>query len=254
MTRNYIINGIIIFYVEDHRLVKKDDESVDILLNIPASRCLVLLIEREGKIITQKEFFAEVWESHGTYVTQNTFYQNISLLRKCLKTAGLVDDPIKTVPKRGMTLADNIAITLFEVESEGTKKSNITPTQSSPDSARKVSVTHNLLSIHWIYLPLVLLFFISSVYIFNEVKGNVDFFSTYRLYTDVGGCKIMIPNNSKITDIYYDFIKKNIPSCPPNSVFYLSMDREFPRVSVIECDKYIHEEAATCQSSYFIKD
>jgi DNA-binding winged helix-turn-helix (wHTH) protein len=61
-----------------------------IILNSPASRCLLLLIERIGSIVTQQEFLDIVWTKCGMQVSTNTFYQNISILRKGLKKRALM--------------------------------------------------------------------------------------------------------------------------------------------------------------------
>lgn len=52
------------------------------MLNSPAGRCLLLLIDRAGSIVTQQEFLDIVWQSRGMLVSSNTYYQNISILRK----------------------------------------------------------------------------------------------------------------------------------------------------------------------------
>jgi DNA-binding winged helix-turn-helix (wHTH) protein len=68
-------------------LAGKDHEAIS--LNAPTARCLQLLLQNCGKVF-RDEFLAAVWETRGVVVSQNTFYQNISLLRKSLLKAGLL--------------------------------------------------------------------------------------------------------------------------------------------------------------------
>lgn len=252
MTIKYLINDSVVFYPDEHRLVNKQDIKVDLLLNIPASRCLALLIERKGCVITQKEFFEQVWESQGTYVTQNTFYQNISLLRKGLKAAGLVDDPIKTVLKRGITLADAITVVPYEAPAEEDVEQ-----QDAPQAVLQCEVQPlrpRKLKMKWLYLlPLAIFAFFSMKYYQNRATTG-DFFANYKAYGDINGCKLMIPKASKITDIYASFLQHTPPSCPESGVVYLTMDRSLPRISMIQCNKDIHSIEAECHSSTYLVD
>lgn len=106
----YCINNNVIFDPLKHTLTtSKFYPEKDTKLNQPTSRCLLLLIERRGDVITQEEFMNEVWRKHGMEVTVNTLYQNISILRKTLKRVGIDENIIITVPKKGITLSAQVA-------------------------------------------------------------------------------------------------------------------------------------------------
>nr|WP_071934152.1 winged helix-turn-helix domain-containing protein [Raoultella ornithinolytica] len=85
-----------------------------VVLNSPASRCLLLLIESSNTIVTQQEFMYNVWEKLGLVVSANTYYQNICLLRKGLKEVGFPADPITTIPRIGLTLARETQVQVIE--------------------------------------------------------------------------------------------------------------------------------------------
>ncbi len=85
MHNHYIINGFIEFHPAASTLRNLNDPEKCVVLNSPAGRCLLLLITRNDTIITQQEFMEIVWEKNGMLVSPNTFYQNISILRKGLK-------------------------------------------------------------------------------------------------------------------------------------------------------------------------
>nr|WP_154324388.1 winged helix-turn-helix domain-containing protein [Pantoea sp. 201603H] len=114
MHKNYVIKGVVEFRPATstlHDLTHPDDV---VVLNSPAGRCLLLLIERAGTIVTQQEFMDIVWRKRGMLVSPNTYYQNIYILRKGLREIGFVDDPIVTIPRIGLTLASDTHIQIKE--------------------------------------------------------------------------------------------------------------------------------------------
>lgn len=119
----YIINDEVIFDANMNLLqpVGKNGEGVS--LNAPTARCLQLLLDSSDRVISREEFLDSVWKTRGIVVSQNTFYQNISLLRKSLVKAGLSQNIIITVRQRGFVLSSGAHISLSlrndEVEHEG---------------------------------------------------------------------------------------------------------------------------------------
>lgn len=120
MTFNsYIINDEVIFNMDVNELqpvVGKDHEAIT--LNTPTARCLQLLLESNGNIISRDEFLSAVWKERGVVVSQNTFYQNISLLRKSLLRAGLTQDVVVTVRQRGFVIATGTVIRQVTLQNE----------------------------------------------------------------------------------------------------------------------------------------
>ncbi|QTF07604.1 hypothetical protein HC231_06445 [Brenneria izadpanahii] len=115
MYKVYRINGVVDFYVNRNQLKSLISDKTEVL-NKPVGRCLLLLIEKRYEIIEQATFFSEVWNKFGVFVTPNTFYQNISLLRKSLSAVGLGDDVVKTVSRKGLMLSHNIEIEFIDYE------------------------------------------------------------------------------------------------------------------------------------------
>ena len=120
MTFNsYIINDEVIFNMDVNELqpvAGKDQEAIT--LNTPTARCLQLLLESNGNIISRDEFLSAVWKERGVVVSQNTFYQNISLLRKSLLRAGLTQDVVVTVRQRGFVIATGTVIRQVTLQNE----------------------------------------------------------------------------------------------------------------------------------------
>lgn len=61
----YTINGIVEFTPQRSVLILIADETKAVSLNMPASRCLLLLIQQDGKTVARETFFEEVWIKHG---------------------------------------------------------------------------------------------------------------------------------------------------------------------------------------------
>lgn len=120
MTFNsYIINDEVIFNMDVNELqpvAGKDHEAIT--LNTPTARCLQLLLESNGNIISRDEFLSAVWKERGVVVSQKTFYQNISLLRKSLLRAGLTQDVVVTVRQRGFVIATGTVIRQVTLQNE----------------------------------------------------------------------------------------------------------------------------------------
>ncbi len=96
-----IINQEIIFNANMNELRPLAGDGECISLNAPTARCLLLLLQNCGKVISRDEFGGCMGNT-GVVVSQNTFYQNISLLRKSLVKAGLSEDIIITVRQKAL--------------------------------------------------------------------------------------------------------------------------------------------------------
>ncbi|WP_281084270.1 winged helix-turn-helix domain-containing protein [Klebsiella quasivariicola] len=127
-----MINQEIIFNASMNELRPLSGDGECVSLNAPTARCLLLLLQNSGKVISRDEFLAAVWENRGVVVSQNTFYQNISLLRKSLLKAGLSEDIIITVRQKGFSVApDTLIIPLSDEECENMNRVTLTHYQNN---------------------------------------------------------------------------------------------------------------------------
>lgn len=101
MTTKFIINGHVIFIPNENRISSEANHSKNIALTTPASRCLLLLLEKQA-LVSQKELYEFAWGMKSQEVTPNNLYQNISILRKAFN-AVCADGKnlIITVPRQG---------------------------------------------------------------------------------------------------------------------------------------------------------
>lgn len=140
MHNHYIINESVEFHPATSKLRDINNPDSVVTLNSPAGRCLLLLINRMGNVVTQKEFMEIVWKQNGMMVTSNAYYQNISVLRKGLKRVGLDESFIVTLPRIGLTLASGTNIRKLAEETS--------IEISTDDTALPVMENDNIDSVH----------------------------------------------------------------------------------------------------------
>jgi len=108
MEGKIVIEGKVVFYPQECKLTPLGVPGTETILHAPVSRLLLLLLQQPGETVKQDIVFREVWEKYGQAVTMNALYQNISLLRKCLRNAGLLNSTIKTIPKIGFAFKGKV--------------------------------------------------------------------------------------------------------------------------------------------------
>ncbi|ROR94393.1 winged helix-turn-helix domain-containing protein [Raoultella terrigena] len=127
---NYIINECVEFQPATSTLRNIHTPDLKVTLNLPAGRCLLLLINHTGSVVSQQDFMDIVWKQNGMRVTANAYYQNISILRRGLIHAGLEENVIITLPRIGLTLASGTQI-------------RQSVTDASPDSGKTKKPIHS---------------------------------------------------------------------------------------------------------------
>lgn len=239
MHNHYIINGLIEFHPAASTLRNLNDPEKVVVLNSPAGRCLLLLIQRGGEIVTQHEFMEIVWEKNGMLVTPNTFYQNISILRKGLKKVGLSEDPVMTIPRVGLTLAggtqirkriseklveishdhthlmDENALTQDATEQDSlmqvlndekiepqtaTPAAQLTVDPENSSPVKAASQRKHPHIILWI-TGLIAMILLTIIVIFNNTSGNNrTYFNHYFFLANTSGCHIYIADKNVTPD------------------------------------------------------
>lgn len=259
MRKIYTINNIVEFDSEKHLLNPKGEKGERVILNVPASRCLLLLIQRQHDIVCQKDFFDEVWHKHGAYVSANTFYQNISILRKGLLKAGLGDEIVKTVPRKGLTLTASTHISLdyngtcqvqnqCALNNNAIKINEITgsiESRTPVDFIVKEKINYQGLKKRvYEITPAKIIVVIVATLVFSGCllqSNSSSYFSHYKPVKIYGHCTYYVEEK------YYDearlreFIKKNKIACdePSYPYNYLTSYPFSNDYSLIRCSKYI---------------
>ncbi|MBL5906871.1 winged helix-turn-helix domain-containing protein [Serratia fonticola] len=258
MDKTYLINDMVLFYPEQSKLVLRDGSVPAVTLNIPASRCFSLLIERKNSVVSQHEFFELIWEERGSYVTPNTFYQNISLLRKGLKAVGISDDVIITVPKKGLTLSAEISVIPYDNATDiPVTENNALADDPQHSLLRSTDIPITTSGKKRINLPFI--FVVTGIFIgmlgwtLYSWPGEVNYFKDY-LYLDKNNeCTFFSPSVDTNKEKYLTFIRDQNVSCLSGHYAYITIYRGTPKVSVIICDKDIASRGVFCETQYYLK-
>lgn len=231
----YIINDSVEFSPQLNELKSLISEEDSVTLNAPVSGCLELLLIKHDQVVTQADFFNDVWEKNGTYVTLGTFYQNISLLRKSLKMVGLGDDVVITIPRKGLSVTKRTRIKkkisdeyIQEVQDEeGEKGEDCEENKTKKTSRLKVFITY------------VVLFILGAMPLLTiNVNKNIIVTSLSRLPND-GDCKTYyfgITKKDKVLRALEDIR----PDCSLWKYVYVNVHPYLPEASIVQCDQEIN--------------
>ncbi|MDE4080951.1 MULTISPECIES: winged helix-turn-helix domain-containing protein [Enterobacter cloacae complex] len=266
MHKHYIINNIVEFHPAASTLRDINNPDRVVVLNSPAGRCLLLLIDRAGSIVTQQEFLDIVWQSRGMLVSPNTYYQNISILRKGLKKIGFETDPIVTIPRIGLTLASDTQIVIREPLPGAAPAADekcpevLEPEEPSAPSleAAEPAAPVSVKPTRW---PAVVLGMLLIILAGAGVTGYMSatenrFVEDYHFAASIGACRVYLANdiqtqNERASALAY--VEPFKADCAQYPWVYISWYALLPRASVIRCDRPM-KEPNRCISDYFLKD
>lgn len=244
MTNIYLLHGLVAFWPDKNLLISIADESRNISLSNPATRCLLLLIQHHGNVVERDYFFQHVWENNGAQVTNNAFYQNISLLRRAFKELGLNEEWIVTVPKVGIKLETTLRI---EVQQQVEEK-------SVPESSARPPASGRLVRGAWLTLAIFFACLVAGVATWrSEFQPR---FTTYTALNERLGCRYYANPDVLNFDKHQQVIQTQEFDCQNYPWTYITLYPNFSRISVIACRKqYGAWRDNTCTARYiFMED
>lgn len=249
MTKTYVINRTVIFNTEKHylRRVSLKAQSDCIQLNTPASKCFQVLLAHRPSIVTQKDLLEAVWGAQGAFVSPNTLYQNISLLRKALKTLDL-EDVVRTVSKKGLVVDEFLFVEELDEEDICPQTIDTNTVIQNCDSAIMSENPRNYT--HWgVAVSLVAAMIMTGILLCHfSLRNHNDFFENYTLLVRVNDCDVFRPESDRVEERYIDFIKSIQFKCPQNGVIYLTMPKGRMQVSMVVCNNAINSIRVRCSS------
>lgn len=272
MSNKLIINNKIIYDSRLSCLYDIDDPDNKIPLTTPANDCLAIILRNSPEITSQKKIFEEVWERYSAPINANTFYQNISMIRRAFKKVGINEEVIVTVPRRGVCLSGDISVEKFtpnddsdfiEVETPSlVRKEEMLAINHVINEPKEIVLKTSLISRffngnHLIIFSFILVSLISVLASYFYLYSK-NIFYNYDYQFDFKSCQIYSPG--KKTDILEKHITKTINelgiSCDNNDRIYFNAFIGLPRESVIVCDDNILSSNTNCSSyyRYLIKD
>ncbi|QKJ88362.1 hypothetical protein PMPD1_3445 [Paramixta manurensis] len=242
------------FYPELNQLVNKNSGKV-VGLNWPTARCLSILIEHYGEVVPQEYFIEHVWSVKNIVVSNNTFVQNISLLRRSLRSVGIDSDVIVTIKGRGYIIPLTFSIENFDITTNDWRTSSLSPTpehcveeprsiEERPLSEDKERL-HQPLQLFWcicsgitIAAAILLLFLSVYLYYFPYKKIEYVFFNQ-----DKDGCKFYFDREREGASNIIDKVKRvDVIDCQKKSEIYITAYEEVPHYTVIQCRYAIEDK------------
>ncbi|PVZ84697.1 hypothetical protein C9426_22140 [Serratia sp. S1B] len=268
----FVINDLVTYIPEQHKLLPTGKKGNETILNIPASRCLQLLLSNPGKVITQQEFFSFAWQSQGRYVTNNTFYQNVSLLRRGLMSAGIKEELIKTVPKEGLLFCGTVQV--LDVETATTETAAPIISEQEKEIVKRVDdndapnpARHNrgilkksmalLFRVNGRFIiinpMLLLLIAILLVYLAGNYRREQVFSASHIRIPNMDQCTVYVNKNEMnlTNDGYIQFLKTKNIVCRPNQFIYITDEASASKSSEVaqRCDQ-LDNDHVKCETLF----
>ena len=261
MNNVYLINEIVLFEPERRRLGPLAGyPHRAATLHGPVSECLLLLLQNNNEVVTQRVLFASVWEKQGTVVSTNALYQTISQLRKVLKSAGIEEDIIKTLPKTGfkstaqlqeaaldafITVQKTSLVVLSSEESVEPVK--VEPVVVIPEEQpRKPFFFNSTLA----YALSGILFLISCSILYSILNEGKTEFENYQPVGKFNGCDVYSSwhDKEKSGEKFMSLSKRYPIQCQKGGTAWMTINFAHQGNSVIVCDRHPQEIDAQCDS------
>lgn len=256
----YIINREIYFDTHKSKLFFRKDPSRYVILTVPAAQCLGLLLEKSPVIVTHDFFIENVWGNNGAYVSPNTLYQNISMVRRALREVSNKDIVfIKTIKRKGFQFNEHITI---EIEDEAEDDDHI------PESDNGNIANNIVKEIKWKKLYLFKFIFLSlagffvgqiPMFLLTEVFDDKSNFDEYTMIDNYNGCSIFYENHDINSIGLTEKLKSKIDyfdiECNGNPVIYISTYSAGPEFTALLCKNKIRpRKKVNCESIHYRKD
>lgn len=249
----YRINGQVDYDPQNHTL-RHSLTKAEVTLFAPASRCLLLLIEKQNTIIKQQELMFIGWEMHGLSVSPNAFYQNIANIRRAFNELLPGQEVITTIKRVGLLINNEV-----NIESISVKPEVFSERAQDPDiyinSYSSFQKKYNLgISLTACFIALLFLAF-SVVYYQYQLGKSTVFFNEYAQYgKSSSGCDVFINNDGNETFIHSDMQKINAMDCKKFNQAYITRWPGWTRNSIIMCSSALYPSDDLSCTTYFYGD
>lgn len=265
MKRVYEIESKVFFEPDACRLWPAGEPDAAITLYAPVSQCLHLMLQHPLETLSQEFFFEEVWRKNGLYVNANTLYQNMALLRKALKSLGIVQDIIKTIPRRGIKFTGSSRLindVISDTLEEPVKENSPLLTEVKPDIQGRISVVtgdqvaKENQKMATLYLPLIIILVI-ALWLFTlltkKETADSDYLSDYYPAGLVRNCTLFSSSSDKENSHYNFFEASRLTGvhCINNDRAWITFNDRNSMVSVVKCDRQITQDEADCTTWIF---
>ncbi|CCG88528.1 winged helix-turn-helix domain-containing protein [Erwinia piriflorinigrans] len=275
----YLIGDEIEFYSDSHLLRSRNGQKEHTLFST-ASRCLEMLLLNHGTTIPKYDLMTFAWREHGLNVSANTFYQNISSLRKAIAEFLPDEDIIVTVKRAGLLIPLTIEIIKIEEQTEtsgnvadncnhdsaenndyltsGQQDSSIAEVAVLPNAVANATLTRKKYRWSQLWLGVMLLALIGLAYRVinhNREKNSQEIpFQNYVLYKRLDShCKIYVNPDAGRIDTTNKYLNIKASECKGYESIYVTLFEGSVKSSALYCSikekKYI-----SCISEYFARN
>lgn len=220
-----------------HNVLSSRDGLPSINLQVPASLCLLILLKKQGVVVSQEDLMIAGWGDRSNQITPNTFYQTILHLRRSLEKMGLDKGFIQTIKRRGLFIDERWSIS---IKKEDVNKTQLT-TQSKATAWKEKQ---------FVFLS-IMVFFSGVLVLFLPAPKPA--FSDYKLLTGVAPMNCTVFTNNKADyERLLRIINKTPTVCEKKTILYITEFSYINQASVMACKKTTASEGAgECKSFYF---
>lgn len=247
----YIIDEVIQFEPDARRITNLTNNKI-FILHSTCARCLHLLLEHCGVIVSYKKLLTHAWPESHDGVSHNTFYQSVRNLRQALaqidyhkqaiitiRGKGLRVCPSINIEKRDSSLIQESTFVLLPVGdySYSNHIINLVAGDEFPDQVigkqirkKRTMMLGGIMSV--ILMTFVVLF----------TNANKSFFHSYLLgHVTPDGCSIFLNKSNQNTKVYEYFTKNEAGHiCGKNEFMYLTTYKNTTIVSAFVCNKKLN--------------
>lgn len=261
MKRVWLINNVVLFEPNERRLCAiQNYPDQCIILHGPVSECLLQLLLHNGEVLSQRFLFDAVWGKQGAVVTTNALYQAIASVRKALKSAGLTDEVIKTIPKAGFKSVAQIctgeAGDFLPRAKDVPAPAIVEPIPIANDNTiidQQDSKLGSLLRapVSWFFAGL--LFCLSCAVLYGSLNNDKSVFADYQQIGKIGNCEVF----SSWYDIeqsrsQFNALSARYPvNCKAGDRAYMTINRLQQGISIFVCDKTPDSVNARCRTLFY---
>lgn len=258
MKKVYLINETLLFEPDVRRigpLAGYPHRAVT--LHGPVSECLLLLLENNDQVVTQRVFFASVWERQGAVVTTNALYQTISQIRKVLKSGGIEEYIIKTLPKEGFKATARLQTGELSAFVKPQETSPVLVSSDESSSVESVSMAApqtlpetTFFNSSRAYTLAGILFFLSCAVLYLVMKEGKPVIENYQAIGKLNGCDVYSSwrEKAKSREMFTALTKRHDIQCHSGGAAFMTLNFAQQGHSVIVCDRPPQDKNAQCDS------
>lgn len=216
-SRTFLIGESVFFRTSDAVIWSTNDQDEVMSIGLVQGRLLDYLLSHSGRTISRDELLGAVWTDYGLRPSGSSLNQNISILRRSLIQFGGSEDIIRTLPKIGYMIDENLVTEILQNRSAQTQQD--------------IKSNNHQLSAQWVSL-ITFSLFILGVLLWAGWKtmNNSKGFSDIQLYPliNVNGCEVYtLTKGSDVIDKSRRDLVSNIiqtESCNDEVFYIFSID------------------------------